>query len=271
MKAIVLDLDGTLTNDAKEITPRTLNVLLAAQAKGLRGVVAAGRRRCGIGGLAERLQIGRYGGYVLAFNGGRVIEWGSEPRVIFDQTLDPALVPPLYQAAKDAGCEILTYQGEGIAATCVRDKYVLHEAFINKMPVTLYDDFVHQVQYPINKCLIVGDPKRLIPLEQSLASAYDGRLSVYRSAAFFLECVPPGIDKAASLSRLIENLGIRREELIAVGDGYNDLSMIRFAGLGVAMANAAREVQDAADYITWSNQEDGVAHVVEKFYLKRNS
>ena len=139
------------------------------------------------------------------------------------------------------------------------------------MPVTLYDDFVHQVQYPINKCLIVGDPKRLIPLEQSLASAYDGRLSVYRSAAFFLECVPPGIDKAASLSRLIENLGIRREELIAVGDGYNDLSMIRFAGLGVAMANAAREVQDAADYITWSNQEDGVAHVVEKFYLKRNS
>lgn len=271
MKAIVLDLDGTLTNDAKEITPRTLNILLAAQAKGLRVILASGRPTYGISALAEQLQIGRYGGYVLAFNGGRVIEWGSEPRVIFDQTLDPALVPPLYQSAKDAGCEILTYQGEGIAATCVRDKYVLHEAFINKMPVTLYDDFVHQVQYPINKCLIVGDPKRLIPLEQSLASAYDGRLSVYRSAAFFLECVPPGIDKAASLSRLIENLGIRREELIAVGDGYNDLSMIRFAGLGVAMANAAREVQDAADYITWSNQEDGVAHVVEKFYLKRNS
>ena len=191
--------------------------------------------------------------------------------MVFDQTLDPALVPPLYQAAKDSGCEILTYQGEGIAATCVRDKYVLHEAFINKMPVTLYDDFARQVQYPINKCLIVGDPKRLIPLEQSLASAYKGRLSVYRSAAFFLECVPPGIDKAASLGRLIENLGIRREELIAVGDGYNDLSMIRFAGLGVAMANAAREVQDAADYITWSNQEDGVAHVVEKFFLKVNS
>ena len=148
---------------------------------------------------------------------------------------------------------------------------MLHEAFINKMPVTLYDDFARQVQYPINKCLIVGDPKRLIPLEQSLASAYKGRLSVYRSAAFFLECVPPGIDKAASLGRLIENLGIRREELIAVGDGYNDLSMIRFAGLGVAMANAAREVQDAADYITWSNQEDGVAHVVEKFFLKVNS
>ena len=157
MKAIVLDLDGTLTNDAKEITPRTLNALLAAQAQGLRVILASGRPTYGISAIAEQLQIGRYGGYVLAFNGGRVTEWGSEPRVVFDQTLDPALVPPLYQAAKDSGCEILTYQGEGIAATCVRDKYVLHEAFINKMPVTLYDDFARQVQYPINKCLIVGE------------------------------------------------------------------------------------------------------------------
>ena len=136
------------------------------------------------------------------------------------------------------------------------------------MPVKLYDDFVGQVEHPINKCLIVGDPQRLIPLEQQLAARYAGRLSVYRSAAFFLECVPPGIDKAASLQLLIERLGLSREELMAVGDGYNDLSMIRFAGLGVAMANAAREVQDAADYITYSNQEDGVAHVVEKFFLR---
>lgn len=267
MKAIVLDLDGTLTNDAKEITPRTLDALLAAQRRGLRVILASGRPTYGISALADQLQIGRYGGYVLAFNGGRVIEWGEEPRIVFDQTLDAALVPPLYHAAREAGCEILTYQGEGIAATSIRDKYVLHEAFINKMPVERYDDFVEQVRHPINKCLIVGDPQRLIPLEQRLAGEYGGRLSVYRSAAFFLECVPPGIDKAASLGRLIADLGIRREELIAVGDGYNDLSMIRFAGLGVAMANAAREVQDAADYITWSNREDGVAHVVEKFFL----
>ena len=80
--------------------------------------------------------------------------------------------------------------------------------------------------------------------------------------------MPLGIDKAASLDMLLSQLGIKREETIAVGDGYNDLSMIRYAGLGVAMANAAREVQDAADYITYSNQEDGVAHVVEKFILR---
>ena len=80
--------------------------------------------------------------------------------------------------------------------------------------------------------------------------------------------MPPGIDKAHSLERLFELTAIPREEVIACGDGYNDQSMIRFAGLGVAMANAPKDIQDSADYITYSNEEDGVAHVVEKFILK---
>ena len=92
-------------------------------------------------------------------------------------------------------------------------------------------------------------------------------MEVYRSADFFLECVPLGIDKARSLDRLIASLGIRREEIIACGDGYNDLSMIRFAGLGVAMANAAEDIRSEADFVTLSNEEDGVAHVVEHFIL----
>ena len=76
-----------------------------------------------------------------------------------------------------------------------------------------------------------------------------------------------GIEKSQSLNWLIQQIGIRREEVIAIGDGYNDKGMIAFAGLGVAMANASTEVQDAADYVTYSNEEDGVAHVVDKFVL----
>ena len=186
---------------------------------------------------------------------------------VYNQELDPAVVPLLHDEAKAAGMEILTYQGEGIAATKKANKYVLHEAFINKMPVEEYTDFKNQIEFPINKCLIVGDPKPLHQLELRLASQMEGKLSVYRSAGFFLECVPPGIEKAHSLAKLIATLGIAREEVIACGDGYNDKGMIEFAGLGVAMANASTEVQDAADYITYSNEEDGVAHVVEKFIL----
>ena len=91
------------------------------------------------------------------------------------------------------------------------------------------------------------------------------RMGVYRSEPYFLELVPKGIDKAQSLAVLLEKIGATKEEMIAVGDGFNDLSMIKFAGLGVAMANAQEVVRQSADYITLSNEEDGVAAVVEKF------
>ena len=264
-KAIVLDLDGTLTNNKKEITPLTKEALMSAQRKGMRVILASGRPTYGIRPVADALSIGSYDGYVMAYNGGCVTKW-ADKTIIFNQTLDPALVPVLYKAAKDAPhhFEILTYQGESIAATNVNDEYVRHEAFINKMPLMQYDDFPNQVQPPINKCLIVGDPAPLALLEKELAETLQGKCGVYRSADFFLECVPCGIDKAASLSRLIKTLGIKREEVIAVGDGYNDISMIEYAGLGVAMANAASEVKTKADFVTLSNEEDGVAYVIKR-------
>ena len=94
---------------------------------------------------------------ILAFNGGKIINC-TKNEVLFEQKLDEQLVPILFQEAKKAGMEILTYQGEGIAATNKDDEYVQHEAFINKMPVMQYDDFLNQLVYPINKCLIVGRP-----------------------------------------------------------------------------------------------------------------
>lgn len=265
-KMIVLDLDGTLTNNKKEITPRTKQALMQAQAAGVHVVLASGRPTYGIVPLAEELKLKDNGGYILAFNGGKIIDCTNN-EVLFEQKLDEQLVPILFQEAKKAGMEILTYQGEGIAATNKDDEYVQHEAFINKMPVTQYDNFLNQLVYPINKCLIVGDPTPLHELEIRLAKELEGKMDVYRSADFFLECVPLGIDKARALERLISSLGISREEVIACGDGYNDLSMIRFAGLGVAMANAAKDIQSEADFVTLSNEEDGVAHVIERFIL----
>ena len=265
-KMIVLDLDGTLTNENKEITPKTFYALMKAQDLGVKIVLASGRPTYGIVPLAHQLHLSENDGYILAYNGGRIISCKTG-ETVFNQELDPQLVPLLYREAMDAGMEILTYQGEGIAATRKDNKYVIHEAFINKMPVVEYPDFCNQLVFPINKCLIVGDPHPLHQLELRLAKSLEGQLLVYRSAGFFLECVPMGIEKSQSLERLIGQLGIGREEVIAIGDGYNDKGMIEFAGLGVAMANASLEVQDSADYITYSNEEDGVAHVVEKFIL----
>ena len=139
-KMIVLDLDGTLTNNKKEITPRTYEALMEAQKKGIVVVLASGRPTYGIMPLAKQLKLAEYGGYILAYNGGKIMDCKSGDTV-FNQELCPDLVPMLYDEAMKAGVQILTYQGDGIAATKADDEYVEHEAFINKMPVVEYSDF----------------------------------------------------------------------------------------------------------------------------------
>ena len=105
--------------------------------------------------------------------------------------------------------------------------------------------------------------------EKILSKKFEGRISIYRSEPFFIEALPMGIDKAHSIEVLINHLGIPKENTIACGDGFNDLTMIKYAHVGVAMANATDVVKENADYITKSNNEDGIAHVIEKFILEK--
>ena len=135
------------------------------------------------------------------------------------------------------------------------------------MKIKPVEHFLSAITFPITKCLIVGEPSRLIVLEKEMFDQLKGRMGVYRSEPYFLELVPKGIDKAASLQILLHEIGSSADEMIACGDGFNDISMIKLAGLGVAMANAQLEVQENADFITVSNDEDGIAQVVEKFLL----
>ncbi len=263
---IALDLDGTLTNSEKIITPRTFDALMKAQREGVRLVLASGRPTFGIAALANQLQLADYGGYVLSYNGGRIIDW-CEKTVIFSQVVDQKLVPILYDFAEKAQLPIVTYLPEAILASKNEGEYLAEEARINGMPVVVAQNFVEeamQIAGGSTKFLIPGEPELLIQLESEMKAALSEQMEVFRSAPFFLELPPKGIDKAQSLQRLLTHLGLERESLMAFGDGFNDLSMIQFAGQGVAMANAVEEVKSIADFVTTSNEEDGIAHALEQ-------
>lgn len=263
-KLLVLDLDGTLTNSKKQITPFTKETLMAAQAQGLRLVLASGRPTYGITPLAKKLEMERFGGYILSFNGGKIIDYATN-EVLFTQTLDPEILPILYKRSWDAGLTILSYNGKYILTENAEDKYVQYESFLTKMKIKETDNFLRDLHQPADKCLVVGEPEDLVPLEEKLRQEVGRYINVYRSEAFYLELVPKGIDKAASLSRLLAKISITPEEIVAVGDGYNDVSMIRYAGLGVAMKNAQEPVKASANYVTpQTNDEDGVAWLVKK-------
>ena len=265
-KLLVLDLDGTLTNTKKEITEHTRNTLMEAQERGIKIVLASGRPTYGVAPIAEKLELKKYGGYILSYNGGEIINWQTG-EMMYTNVLDAEVLPYLYQCSKDNQFAIVTYKDKYVITEHPNDEYVLKEAILNVMETKKVDNFLEAVDFPVAKCMIVGEPTRLAGLEKEMYEVLKDRMGVYRSEPYFLELVPKGIDKAQSLAVLLEKIGYTKEEMIAIGDGFNDKSMIEFAGLGVAMANAQEVVKQAADYITLSNEEDGVATVVEKFML----
>lgn len=265
-RMIVLDLDGTLTNSKKQITPHTRETLIRAQQMGVKVVLASGRPTYGIVPIAEQLELAKYGGYILSFNGGEITDWRTR-EVIYANVLDPQVIPYMYRSAKEHGFAIVSYRDNFVITETPDDEYVQKEAILNVMQTLKVDDFLAAIDFPVPKCLIVGEAERLALLEKEMYERLKETNEVYRSEPYFLEMMPKGIDKARSLEVLLDKLGLSREQVIACGDGFNDLSMIKFAGLGVAMSNAQPIVREHADYVTLSNDEDGVAHVIEKFVL----
>ena len=264
---IVLDLDGTLTNSHKKITPKTRELLLQIQEDGIKVVLASGRPTTGIVSLADELCLDKYGGYILSFNGAKIINYESK-EVIYNSTLPDELLPSVYELALNEKVGILTYKDDFILLGNGVDEYNQLESKINGIPLKEADDFLMEIsKVKLNKCLLTGKPEHMAMVEEHYKEQFGNLLNIYRSEPFFLEIMPPNIDKAYSLSKLLKYLGLSRKQMICCGDGFNDLSMIQYAGLGVAMENAQPAVKKAADFITLSNDEDGIAHVIQQFIL----
>lgn len=263
---IALDLDGTLTNSQKKITPATREALKKVQDLGKHIVLASGRCTFGILPLAEELEFKKYGGYILSYNGGCIINCKTN-EIVYNKLLDHKYLAPIYEYVKGTSANLVTYTDTEIISAFEPNKYTFVETTILQMPLKQVENFPEYVDFPINKLLIIGEPSILEQMEVELKAKYHSAINIFRSEKFFLEIMPQPIDKAHSLQKLLSSLGLNSNELICCGDGYNDLTMIEYAGLGVAMANAQSEVLSAANYITKSNDEDGIVSVVENFML----
>ena len=263
-RAIALDLDGTLTNHDKVVTPRTRQALLQAESKGAIIILASGRPTYGIVPVAECLELEKRGGYILSYNGGNIVNAKTGEK-LFSQFLPDAVIPILYKYAKEKNHALLGYAGNEIITEMPDDQYVKEESRINKMNIRKVDNLLDALEPHPTKLLMTGDPTDMIKAEEELVEILGEKMDIFRSAPFFLELVPKGIDKAQSLLRLLSKINLTPADLIAFGDGYNDLSMLKLAGVGVAMANAAPEVRADADYVTLSNEEDGVAAALLHF------
>lgn len=265
-KTLAMDIDGTLTGSDKNISPVTKAALMRMMEQGHRVVLASGRPLTGIRRYERELELERFGGYVLAFNGGCIVECRTG-EILGKSVLDRELLPDLYAFAKERGCGLATHVRDVSVSAFEPDQYIDLEARINGMTVVKPENFVEYVDFEMYKCLMTADPSRAAGLERELREKCRDRADVYRSDPYFIEIMPRNVDKGASMEKLLAIMGADREDVICCGDGYNDISMIKFAGVGVAMGNAQPPVKAAADWVAPSNDEDGIAWVVERFVL----
>lgn len=265
-KVLVLDIDGTLTNSNKEISPKTKEAIINVMKRGHKVILASGRPTPGMRRYVKELELEKHGGYILSYNGARVIDCKSGD-IIYQKSVPHYLVPSLFKFAKNNDLGLITFLGDEVISGTRVDDYIRYESKINQLKIREVENFVEFVDFEANKFLMTAPPERAEYLVVQLQEKYGQELSIYRSEPFFIEIMPQNIDKAKSLERMLLTIGLDKEDMICCGDGFNDLSMIEYAGIGVAMGNAQDKVKEVADYITASNDHDGIVEVIEEFIL----
>lgn len=263
-RLVALDLDDTLLREDLTISDRTREALIGAQMAGVTLVLASGRPTGSIQRYARELQLDAFGGYILGFNGAEVTACTGD-RVLFQQSLSRDEVHELYDVSRVEGLSVLSYQGRTIV-TAEANPWADIERRLTGLEVVVAPDFKATMDGPAAKVILVQEPDRVRKAAADLAPL-GARFNLAISKPYFLEVTAKGIDKAHSLAFLADKIGVARAEVMAVGDSYNDLGMLTWAGLGVCMANGPEEVRDQADFITASNHDDGVADAIERFVL----
>lgn len=263
---LVLDIDGTLVGSDKTISEKTREAIIKAQQRGKIVAIASGRSIAGIRKTASNISLEQYGGYVIAYNGTTVVNCKTG-ECIYNQMVPKELVKPVYEAAKRVNAGIVVYNDntkEMISGNGLNE-YIKIDAEACNVTINEVSDFVKAINFPFNKFLLSGKPEHMAEVEKIMAKEFGDRLNVFRSDPFYVELLPRYVDKGVAVEKLVKHLDIQREKVICIGDSYNDLPMLRFAGMGVAMGNAQQEVKEMADYVTASNDEDGIVNVIDKF------
>lgn len=265
-KLIAVDMDGTVLKEDKTISEETIKAVKRAKEKGIKVVLATGRPIKGIERYLEELDLISEEDYAISYNGA-LVQNTKTKEIIGESFIHGKDLKYLYNISKEIKVNFHAFSTTSCIAPKL-SKYTEHEIEANKIDVELLDFNTIKDDEPIIKAMMVDEPEILEEAIKKLPKEVYEKYTVVRSAPYFLEFLNKHSNKGEGVKDLAKYLGIKLEEIICVGDAGNDIHMIRYAGLGVAMGNAFEEVKKEADFITKTNEEHGVAHVIEKFILK---
>ncbi|WP_294581054.1 Cof-type HAD-IIB family hydrolase [uncultured Thomasclavelia sp.] len=274
-KVIIMDVDGTLTNSEKKITPETKKALIKAEEIGIKLILASGRPTTGLVDLGKELMMDHYHGLFVCYNGSKVVDCQTM-ETLFNQPLTVAEGKAVLEHMKKFDrVRPMIDKGDYMYVTNVYDNYINYngapfnvfeyESRGGKYKLCEVDDLAEFVDFELNKILTTSDPEYLQAHYQEMMEPFKDTLSCMFTGAFYFEFTAKGIDKAKALDAVLKPMGYTESEMIAFGDGQNDASMVKYAGLGISMANAVDELKAISQDITASNEEDGIAKALYKY------
>ncbi len=268
-KLIAIDMDGTLLNDQHEVSGKVKETIAEAKKSGVKIVLCSGRPFVGMLPYIEELNLNDEGDYLIAYNGA-VTKDTHTGEVVSEISLQYEDLVELYELSVELDTPMHFFDIDQLYTPNKKiSKFTILESYLNDMPLT----FCPVEEFPKNRTIpnisYIDYPEKLSRTIDNIPASITEKYAFTVSAPHFSEFTHREATKGNAVKKLAEHLGIKQEEVMTIGDNGNDMSMIEYAGCGVAMGNAIPELKEAADYITLSNNENGVAHAIQKFVLDK--
>ncbi|GEP19649.1 sugar-phosphatase [Pediococcus argentinicus] len=266
IKIVAIDMDGTLLNDQSKISEDNLKALNAASAKGVKIVLCTGRPLIGVTPYLKQINFKNPDEYAITYNGAFAQNLNGDVLINHTLTFDD------YLAAEKLSHELGTHlhvDGRNHIYTANKNisPYTIGESFLVQMPIRYRAVEEMNPKLEIPKVMFIDHPDILEKAKPTILEHFGENYSIVQSEPFFIEMMHKNVSKGNAVKELVEHLGLSQENVLTLGDQGNDLSMIEYAGTGVAMENAIPAVKKIAQHVTASNNESGVARAIEKFVL----
>ncbi len=264
IKLIAIDIDGTLLNEKHQLAQATIDAINDARAKGVKVVLCTGRPLTGVKPYLDQIGITGEDQYAITFNGAMVQDLNGNVLDHHTVAYDDYLHMEMLSRKLGVHFQIETTDyayvtNHNISPYSVAESYLVRLPLRFRTPEEITDDLV------MSKLMYIDTPDKITQVKNDLPKELFDRLYIVQSEPFFLEIMNKSASKGNALSDLANRLGLNADNVMAIGDEGNDLTMIKYAGLGVAMGNGIDEVKQAAQFVTKDNAENGVAYAINKY------
>jgi len=260
---LCLDIDGTLLNSNHKISVETKNIISKlSKEKNIPVILVSARMPKGIDFLQEELEIKEP---IICYSGALVLD--KKYNTIFKNYIQSENVRKIIEKTKKYNLHVSIYSDERWIIE-KNDKWSKIESDIicRKPEILEFDYLTTNLNCGVNKILVIGDEDEISEINKLLNEELGNQLNIYQSKSTYLEIMNKDVSKPKAIEQLLSLYDIDSSEIVAIGDNYNDVDMLKYAGVGVAMGNSPEKVKHSSDFITLSNDEDGIVTAVNKYF-----